>query len=112
MVDVFRQELIERLRKFIVENRHEVLKSCLHAFGENFLRLHAERGNVPIGFQEMQKLAAVGHPKRQNLRIIILFLDHVVYKIGNMMQKHRQFMRAFGRLQIGAVMSGSSISGT
>lgn len=112
VIDVLRQKLIQSLRQLRVENGDEVLERRLNALGQHFLRLHAERGDVSVGLEKMEKLAAVGHPERQDLRIVVLLLDHVVYEIGDVMQEHRQFVGSLGRLQIGTVMSGSTVSGT
>lgn len=95
-----------------MENFHEIMERGLDALGEHVLSLHAEGRDVAVGLQEVQELAAVGHPEREDLRVLVLLLDRVVNKIGHVMQEHRQLVGPLRRLQVGAVVGGSTVSGT
>lgn len=65
---------------------------------------------MPVGFQKMQKLWTICHPKSQDFGILILLLDYFQYASGDIMQEQRQFLSALGWLQIWSIMCGCSIS--
>lgn len=88
VVDVLRQKLVQRLRQLNVENRHQIAECGLHALGQHLLCLDAEGRNVPVGFEEVQKLRTVGHPKGQDFGIGVLLLNDVLDQIGNVMKEY------------------------
>lgn len=88
VVDVLRQKLVQRLRQLHVEDRHQVAERRLDALGQHLLGLDAERRDVPVGLEEVQKLGTVGHPKGQNFGIGVLLLNDVLDQVGNVMKEY------------------------
>lgn len=111
MVNVLGQELIERLRQLHPETVHQIAKGHLDALGQHLLRLHRERRDVPVGLEKVQKLAGIGHPERQHLRVLVLVLHNAADQIGDVMQKGGQLVRPLGGLQLGPVVRGGTIAG-
>lgn len=109
VIDVFRQKLVQRLGQLDVKYRHEIAERRLHALCQHFLRLYAERRDVSVRFEKVQKLGTVGHPEGQYFGIGVLLLDNVLDQIGNVVQKHGQLVGPLGRLQVRTVVRRGAI---